>query len=308
MNTDPSNLPRRIAIIVALVLLVLGITYLVIGAKAAGELTTVDHEGHDQFDKTPAAFGVEYEDVRFQARDDDLQLAAWYLPRADSSRALILIHGRNASKQDAISGTIVDLGAALQKSGFAVLMIDLRGHEDSEGERYSFGFYERLDVLGAVDWLKDKGFEDGSIGVLGISLGGGATIAAASEETAIGALVVESTFSELYPLILEQWESESGLPNYFLPGVFLMNRIIYGYDLASIRPVDQIVQVAPRPVFIMHCTADDLVNVSHAYQLAEAVPHAETLYFDDCDHAEIHRDYPEQYQQAVISFFDHSLK
>jgi pimeloyl-ACP methyl ester carboxylesterase len=303
---SPSKKRRRFTIALIGILLFVALAYLAIGAYAAGIVTEIGD--HPQYDDTPATYGLEYQDVRFSARGDEVQIAAWYLPNDVSTRAVILVHGRDASKQNAISGKIVELSAALHDAGFAVLMIDLRGHGESEGERYSFGVYERRDVLGAVDFLLNNGFQPGSIGVLGISMGGGAVIGAAAEENAIEALVLESTFADLNPLIEEQWENESGMPKFVLPGVYLMNRLIYGYDLTAIQPVKEIATVPPRPILIIHCTTDELVGMWHPQTLAEAVPSAEISTFDACDHAEIFRDYPDEYKALVIPFFQDHLE
>ena len=303
---SPAKKRRRIIITVIAHLLFLVLAYFGIGAYAAGEVTTVGDA--PQYDDTPETFGLEYQDVRFSARGDDLQIAAWYIPNKESTRAVLLVHGRNASKQRAISGKIVELGAALHDAGFAVLIIDMRGHGDSEGERYSFGVYERNDVLGAVDFLSKNGFEPGSIGVLGISMGGAAVIGAASEEPAIGVVVLESTFADLNPLIEEQWENVSGMPMFVLPGVLLMNRLIYGYDLTAVQPVNETVAVPPRPILIIHCTTDEMVDMWHPQALADAAPSAETAFFDACSHAEIYRDYPEEYKAVLIPFLENNLK
>jgi pimeloyl-ACP methyl ester carboxylesterase len=305
-RNSPSKKRRRITIALIAILLFLVIIYLGIGAYAVGEVTKIGE--HPQYEDTPATYGLEYQDVRFAARGDEVQIAAWYLPNKESTQAVILVHGRDASKQNAISGKIVELGAALHDAGLAVMMVDLRGHGESEGEHYSFGVYERRDVLGAVDFLLNHGFKPGSIGVLGISMGGGATTGATSEEAAIGALVLESTFADLNPLIEEQWENESGMPKFFLPGVFLMNKLIYGYDLTAVQPVKEILTVPPRPILILHCTTDELTGMWHPQTLRETVPSAETAYFDACEHAEIFRDYPEEYKALVIPFFQDHLE
>jgi fermentation-respiration switch protein FrsA (DUF1100 family) len=297
---------NRIVRWVIIVLVVLAILYLGIGAYSAATVTQPGE--HDQYSDTPADFGAAYEEVSFPAREDGLKITAWYLPNETGEHAVILVHGRNASKQNAISGTFPKFGAALNQAGFAVLMIDLRGHGGSEGERYSFGVYERRDVLGAVDWLIDQGFEPGNIGALGISLGGGAVDGAAGEDTAIGAVVLDSTFADLNPLIELKWEEESGLPKFFLPGVNLMNRLMYGWFLTDVHPVEDVAKIAPRPMLILHCTTDEDVDISHAYQLIEAAPQAETWIIEGCDHAEVYRDFPTEYEDHVITFFQENLK
>lgn len=274
--------------------------YLGVGAVAALTLTKVGD--HPQFDDNPGTFGLEFEDVRFRSREDHLQIAGWYIPNASAKRAMILVHGRDASKQNAISGKFPQLAAELHDAGLAVLMIDLRGHGESEGERYTFGVHERRDVLGAVDFLLAQGFHKGQIGALGISLGGAAVIGAAVEEPAIGAVVVESTFADINALIVPNWKAESGLPMFFLPGVFLMWRLLVGFDLKGVKPVNELVQIAHRPILILHSKDDEMVDWGHAAGLKAAVPVAELVNFEKCNHAELFRDRPEEYLEALLSF------
>lgn len=282
------------------IILFLLLVYVAICAYAALTMTKVGD--HPQYDQDPGTFGLEFDSVRFQSRVDRLQIAGWYVPNPGAVRAMILVHGRNASKQNAVSGQLPLLAAELHAAGFAVLMIDLRGHGESEGKRYTFGVHERRDVLGAVDFLIDKGFGAGQIGVLGISLGGAAVIGAAGEEPNIGALVIESTFADINALIAPNWKTESGLPMFFLPGVFYLWKRLVGFDLRKVKSVDELVQIPPRPILILHSRTDEIIDVGHAYQLKEAVPEADLVLFEDCDHAELFRDSPEAYLAALIPF------
>lgn len=307
MSAQTAKTPwKRIVIALGVLTMVLVIAYLGIGAYAVSEVTKIDACNLEHA-YTPETYGVAYQEVSFAAREDGLQIAAWYLPNPDADAAIIIVHGRDASKQCAATETIVAFQSELYKAGYAVLAIDLRGHADSEGERYSFGVYERRDVLGAVEFLIDKGFTAGKIGVVGLSMGGAAVNGAAAESEAIGAVVTEGTFAEFYPLVEAEWENESGLPNFFLPGVLLMNQVMYGYSIADINPAAEIAAASPRPMLIIHCTEDEMVPVSHMTELQAAAPHAETWVMDNCDHAELHRDYPAAYCDRVISFFDDNL-
>jgi pimeloyl-ACP methyl ester carboxylesterase len=297
---------RRIVLWSVLTVGFLVVIYFGIGVFAANLVTGIGE--HPQYSNTPETYGHEYRDVRFHARQDGTEIAAWYIPSEGSSHAVILVHGRNASKQNAISGNFPKIGTAINNAGYAVLMIDMRGHGESEGERYSFGKYERLDVLGAVDWLLEEGFVSGDISVLGISMGGAAAIGAAAEEPAIGTMVVESTFADLNPLIEAKWQEESGLPRSFLPGVLLMTRLMHGYDLSKIQPLHDIRKIPPRPVLIIHCVEDIEVPVWHAEELKKAAPLAQHWYVSECEHAEIYRDHPQDYENELLSFFKENLK
>ena len=274
--------------------------YFAIGIIAALTLTKVGP--HPQYDDDPSTFGVGFERVDFPSRKDHIRIAAWYLPNPDAEKAIILVHGRNASKQNAISGTLPKLAAELYRAGLAVLMIDLRAHGESEGKRYMWGVKERWDVLGAVDFLLHKGFMEGKIAVLGISLGGASAIGAAVQSDAISAVVLDSTFSDLQALIDPNWKTESGLPRIFLPGVYWMWQLLFHTKLNEIKPVREINKIPPRPILIMHCENDEQVDVQHAKQLAEAVPKATLVLFKKCEHAELFRDQPEKYLDALLPF------
>lgn len=275
--------------------------YLGIGAYAAITLTKVGE--HPQYDQSPAKYGVQYEDVSFYSREDRLRIAAWFLPKDGASRAILLVHGRNASKRNAISGKLPKLAAELHRAGFAVLMIDLRGHGGSEGKRYTWGVFEARDVLGGVDFLLGEGFSPGEIGVLGISLGGAAAIRAAGSERAIGALVVDSTFADLNALIEPNWKKESGLPMFFLPGVFLMWKILFGFNLQDVRPKETLARLDKLPILILHSRSDEVIDVSHALQLRDAAPHATLVLLNGCSHAELYRDSPQEYLDATLTLF-----
>jgi alpha-beta hydrolase superfamily lysophospholipase len=285
-----------------LFILLLILLYLAICGYAALTMTKVGD--HPQYDDDPSTFGLAFENVRFSSREDQLQIAGWYIPNPSAERAIMLVHGRNASKQNAISGKLPQLAAELHRAGYAVLMIDLRGHGESEGVRYSFGVYERFDVLGGVDLLRERGFKPGHIAVLGISLGGAAVIAAAAEEPAIGAALVESTFADINALVEPNWKTESGLPMFFLPGVFVMWQLLMGFDLTTVKPVSELMRIPPRPILILHSQSDEVVDVGQAHALKKAVPEAELVIFEGCNHAELFRDRPENYLAVLHPFLN----
>jgi len=311
MGTGGTNhwrhMGRRIALwIVVGILMLLAAAYLGIGAYAANSVTLVEEDPEIPASAPP---GIAYEEVSFPARGEDLELAGWYLPKEGSSKAVVLVHGRDANRRTAMAGTFVALAEALNRAGYSVLLFDLRGHGQSGGEkRYSFGVKERRDVLGAVDWLLQQGIPPGSIAVLGTSMGGASATGATAEEPAIGALILDSTLSDLKPLIQAKFVDESGLPLWFVPGVLLMNRVLYGYDLTRVKPVQELALVSPRPVLILHCTEDEMVPLEQGEALAAAMPEAETWYVGDCKHAEIHAAYPAEYQERVVGFLDQTLK
>jgi dipeptidyl aminopeptidase/acylaminoacyl peptidase len=272
-------------------------------------LAVTKQNNHKPLKPTPEDFGAKYENIIFRARNDGMKIAGWYMQNPASKSAIILVHGRFENRASAMSCTFPKLAAALHKAGFSVLMIDLRGHGKSETARCDFGLKSKNDVLGAVDWLTAQGFAPGQIGALGISIGGSAVNYAAAEEPAIGAIVGDSTYSDMKPVAEIIWQDEYGLPHFFLPGVFLMHRILMGFDIRDAVPLNAVREMEPRPIFFIHCKSDKIIPITQTKEMVAAMPGAESWIIDKgCEHAQIYPSIPEAYESRVISFFQKHLR
>lgn len=255
---------------------------------------------------TPAAQGLAFEDVRFGAADDGVEVAGWYIPRADARAAVVLVHGKDSSRSSEFGGRFVEVAAALHAHGFAVLMIDMRGHGMSGDSRFTFGLTERRDVIGAADWLEAQGFQPGSVGVLGVSMGAASAIGAAADDPEIGALVADCSYAAIEPLMRQHWTEASGLPDFLLPSTLFVGRFIVGDDLRRARPADEVDDINA-PVLIIHGADDRFTPVEHGRQLAAAAPAAEYWEVPGAGHAASYMADPRAYVERVASFFERSL-
>jgi dipeptidyl aminopeptidase/acylaminoacyl peptidase len=305
-----SRLGRILRIIAFVVVILLIAGYLAIGAIAADRLTLAQRMFTTD---TPQAHGMSYEDVSFPARQDSLKIAAWYIPAdesqsADKSPAIVMVHGWNASRTNAFNHHFLDLAQALHQAGFSMLMIDLRGHGQSADSHFTFGRLERRDVLAAIDYLLERGHQPGKIGLIGTSMGAASVIGAAAEDQAVGAVATDSLFAEIYPVVKGLWVEQSGLPMIFLYPTRWMFRLENGYDLASARPIDEIGQIAPRPLLLINCQMDTYIPLEQFQALQQAAPWAETWSVQECRHAEIYEFVPEEYNLKMITFFKAGLE
>lgn len=220
--------------------------------------------------RSPAHIGVLYECVQFRARDESVRLAASYRRTPGATGAVILAHGRDACRGGELRGTTISLVLALAARGLSVVLVDLRGHGESDEARLTFGQRERLDILGAVDFLLARGYQPSCIGVLGASMGGVSAIAAAAEEPAIGALVTDSAFARLDDVLQAQFTRLTRLPAFVLSGALMGARILTGEHLVHPSPTTNMARVRGRPVLVIHAARDPFVPVDHAYALARA--------------------------------------
>jgi dipeptidyl aminopeptidase/acylaminoacyl peptidase len=309
---------RRRSILWALAALeVLVLAYVGISVTAAESLM---NPAPQPLTQTPAAFGLLYQTVSFSSRDDHLQIRGWLMPgllpdgQRTVQRTLILVHGIPGNRSDSL---VIQLSADLVRHGFAVLAIDLRGYGESARAPLSLGEFEQRDILGAVDFLRSGPLaypllgRTRVIGGWGLSLGGATLLLAAAQEPALRAVVTDSAFADATSVVRSRWEQQ-GVPSWLLPGALLAGRVLYGVDYAQARPVAVVARIAPRPILLIHGTADTSVPIANLDQLAAAAAqpanaHVQTWKVPDAGHAQAYWTAPTTYVQTVVAFYQSAL-
>ena len=274
----------------------LAVAYLVIGYVVAARFSAPVRK---PVERTPADVGLDYREVNFRSTDG-LVLSAWWVERKGSSRAAVLVHGWVGDRSDL---HVVETALVYERAGYNVLMLDLRGHGGSGGERVTLGYREARDVRGALSWLEGRGFDPKDVVLHGWSMGGAAVLRAAPG-TGVAAVVEESAYADLPPLLRERIPDVSGLPAFFNPGIFLMGRLFLGIDPWAVRPEEQAKQLFREgvPFMIVHSRDDEVVPFEHAESLAAAHPEATFWEIEGYEHVGAFA-HPE-YRERLVSFLD----
>jgi len=286
-----------LALIVVAAGIILGISGYAASSLTQFERTTIDSD--------PADFGLEYVDVSFPSRDG-LILRGWWLEGGDDNPIIAVVHGSEGNRAhpaERMLGIVKDLVSY----GYNVLMFDMRGHGESDGKHISAGYYERNDLLGAIDYIRQCSIES-KIGVLGFSMGAAASLMAAPESEEIDAVVADSAYADIVSIIESEFSKRSNLPKFFIPIILSIAKKIYEIDFTAIKP-EEAVREIPVPVFIIHGEQDDTVPVQHAYRLKEASqnPDSKLWIVPEAQHANSYLVRPAEYKERVISFFDEAL-
>ncbi|MGD9142924.1 MAG: alpha/beta hydrolase [Dehalococcoidia bacterium] len=257
--------------------------------------------------ESPADYGLDYEDVEFPSREDKLTIRGWYLPVENSEAIIILVHGGESNREDSGIG-LLSIAKDLVDNDYSVLMFDMRGHGGSDGDRISIGYHERKDVLGAVDFAEERGFE--KIGILSFSMGGAASLLAAAEEEAIDCLVADSSFADMAGIMKREFAERSPLPAFFLDPILYMIKIMYGVDFKAVKPYEAVPDIAPRPILFIHGEEDDFVPIDHAHRLYEASENPDDFLWivPGADHVKSYLTNPEEYISKVTGFYNEHLR
>jgi uncharacterized protein len=215
--------------------------------------------------RTPAQLGIGFREVRFPTAHGRT-LYGWWIPaEAEGPRpVVVLVHGwgRNAER-------MLPYLPMLHPLGYHLLAFDARHHGRSDGDSYSSMPKVSEDVRAAVDFaLAQAGVDAARVAVLGLSIGGAASIHAASHDHRIRAVVTAGAFADPRDAMLPPARWTLALrPALPLSFRYIEWRIGLRFD--AIAPEAVIARAAAR-FLIVHGDADAVVPVSQAFRLARA--------------------------------------
>jgi fermentation-respiration switch protein FrsA (DUF1100 family) len=249
-------------------------------------------------DRTPADMGVGYDVVSLRS-SDGVALSGWYTP-SQNGAAVVLLHGVAATRSD-----LVEHAAVLAENGFGVLLLDPRGYADSGGRAMDLGWYGERDLEGAVDFLTDQPDVDADrIGLVGLSLGGEASIGAAAADPRVRAVVAEGAsyrvLDDQPPRIAEGWMGRAA--------DWVMFRTVDALTgaPAPLSLVESVARIAPRPVLLI--TGADPREEEAAREMMGSAPESvEVWRLPDTPHVGGLATHPGEWEERVVAFLDGAL-
>ena len=132
-----------------------------------------------------------------------------------------------------------------------MLLLDLRAQGESAGTRRTLGYREVRDVRGALDWLREQGYEAENLVLHGWSMGG-ATALRAAPGTGVAAVVEEAGYGDL-PLLLRgklpEFVRFGGLLE---PAILLAGRLFPDFDSWDVLPKSEAAHALRRGCAALH--------------------------------------------------------
>ncbi|HEY6117853.1 MAG TPA: alpha/beta fold hydrolase [Candidatus Dormibacteraeota bacterium] len=215
----------------------------------------------DDFTFTPFEFQADYEEVELTTADG-VNFGAWHFRQPGSPQTVIVSGGHKGQRQGALG-----IAIALWRKGFNVVLYSYRGMPGSDRAPITFGIKEVLELQAVIAFVR-KRISNARIGLLGYSMGAVVSLLGAAGEPGIQALVLDSPFSDLRTLLVENVRSASKLPG--TPFVWLAGLMFWmrtRCSLSACRPLDVLSSLEPRPLFFIHGGADNITNVNHSRRL-----------------------------------------
>ncbi|MUK88814.1 alpha/beta fold hydrolase [Ornithinibacillus sp. L9] len=235
---------------------------------------------------------------------DDLTLKGYLLEAKEPTNKLVIMaHGYLGSgSQMGLYGQYY-----YEELGYSFFTADARGHGNSEGDYYGFGWHDRLDYVKWIDLLIEKLGEDTEIVLHGLSMGAATVLMTSGEELPdnVKVVIADSPFTSVQDLFSYQITRMFKLPSFpVLDTTSLVSKAKAGYSFTEASTLEQ-VKKAERPILYIHGNADTFVPTEMTHELYENTKsEAEMVTFDNANHGEAFVIHEEKYIKVLNEFLN----
>ena len=142
--------------------------------------------------------------------------------------------------------------------------------------------------------------------ILGLSMGGAASIkAVAQDPTICDALIIDSSYADLWEVITNVFTKHASLPMFpFLPIMEILFTAFSGCRIRDMKPVEYVKEIT-QPLFFIHTCADTHTKPNDTVRLYAQAKNAvkKKLWMGpEAKHTRLHRTYAAKYRKKVLRF------
>ena len=259
------------------------------------------HPLHTVPKRTPAAFGMPFEDVHFRTADG-LELAGWLVPHPRPRGNLLFCHGHGRNR-----GHVAGLLETFHHLGLNVLAFDFRGHGESPGHTATFGDREVQDVVAAAAYLHQR-FPDQPLFVVGVSYGAAVALQALPQLPGVAGVWSEGSFARMDHLVANQFRlAPAGLREGLVAVYEVLGWLDCGVHGQDINPVEALKGLRV-PIYFCHAREDRLVPFAEGQALYDAYGGPKDCWWvADATHFNVRQRHPQEYARRLRAFFEGRL-
>jgi pimeloyl-ACP methyl ester carboxylesterase len=219
----------------------------------------------------------------------------------------LLLHGVRMDKR-----SLEPMAAALSDAGFRSVLVDLRGHGESDGRYLTYGAHEATDVSQLLDALEGRGQALGPVGVYGFSYGGAVAIDLGARDRRISGVVAVSAFASLRQAVEDYRQKYLPAVANALPDAWFQSAVDAAASWASFdpdasAPVRSIAS-SHAPTLLIHGDADTQVPLRHSQALLQAsAGRAQLLVLPGASHDAMPGDRAHFIRDRVVAWFEANL-
>lgn len=179
---------------------------------------------------------------------------------------VIVLHGIYAAKEAMLHWALY-----LAERGYRCVLVDLRGHGESTGDRITYGAIETHDLKLLLDELQRRGLAGDHVGVLGISYGASIGLMLAAQDDRVATVVGLQPFADAREAVPEFVRASFPKIAAKLSEDDFSQALIRAEKLGSFSwttvDVRQAVKELKVPILLFHGAKDNWLNPRHSCEL-----------------------------------------
>ncbi|MDD4819423.1 MAG: alpha/beta hydrolase [Flavobacteriales bacterium] len=244
---------------------------------------------------------------------DDFTVEAYQICPTEPKAVIICISGIQNPSVSAYMGH----AKMFYDKGYASILMEMRGHGASSGDRICLAYNESEDVRAVTDYIKSQSqYKDIPVVIMGMSMGAAVAINSMAINDDIDILVSLSSFSSCENTLCEMADAQigySGACSVFRPFIMLTCAIKYGVNPFVTRPLSSIKHLNGRPALLMHSQGDTQVFFSNFEAIMKNEPSTVETFVQKGDEHFISLDFTHPlndtlYSKTLLDFLDRNIK
>jgi uncharacterized protein len=244
------------------------------------------------------------QEVQFSARDGSAIAGTYWPGLSGNAPGILLLHGNGGSR-----ASLARTAHWLSLHGYAALAIDFRGHGESASSNHSFGWFESRDAHAALKWLKQRQY-GAKIGVIGISLGGAASLIGDDGPLLADAFVFQAVYSDIRHAIRNRLANQLGwiAGSAIEPFLSYQSWLRQGVSPGRFSPLLEMKHIRA-PVLVIGGGADKSTPPSETQSLYAATTAKKELWIiPNLDHNAVSGANDNAYLVRITAYFDTHLR
>ena len=234
--------------------------------------------------------------------NEKLKLHGYEVSNPSKSNVWVIsVHGYNGKGSD-----MEHYAKGFYDMGYNVLVPDLRGHGESEGNYIGMGWHDRLDILKWINFILED-HSDAEIILHGVSMGASTVMMTSGEQLPdnVKCIIEDCGYTSVWEEFSYQLKSLFNLPEIpVMQFANIVGRIRAGYWFSAASAIDQI-KKCNIPMLFIHGDKDDFVPYDMLDKLYdEGTMEKEKVVFEGAEHAKSLKSNPELYWESVKNFIN----
>lgn len=234
-----------------------------------------------------------------ELQSDTKQLEAWYIPVwiPEYKGTVILFHGYSGCKS-----SMLQEARQFRSMGYHTLLVDFRGHGNSEGFDTSIGIEEAKDVKAAYDYIQEK-TPDSPIILYGVSMGAVSILKAVHDyDLKAAKVIVGCPFASLRQAVLNRFEMMSA-PSFLAADLLIFWGSVQGGFWGYSHDVTTYAKKLKMPTLLLYGQHDPKVKQSEIDLVFEAMACPKQLQVFECGgHDDLYSSCVEKWYTVVQGF------